>query len=817
MNNISSVTSASVSGAIASASVNNNSVESVSECYKTFADSLKITNKNKIFIQRLAILKWRVEEITTDNRLVVRCCIDPEHHVFNLSSEDCDITLNQNEIWRKYGLECHEYKCIGFQFKEEKEYYEVDVAGEIEYWPNLCSYKGRACTFTGAYPKPVIGAECYIFEDPKRTHYLPISFYFDRYQSIIFCCFCDCSVCVSDKVSAYNILMIHDQYSVHNDCYGRGRLKRYEDQLQYGAQKMLPIFFNLDAPFINLNDDFGLEQITYENIDNNTIISKDGRVPMEKMPKFPSYASESSRVKSFHDLVKRRHQISKELFFDTGMLIKELSEEGFCCTTNIIYDLPGMMNISCFYCGTVLVSIMPDQYLDGLLNEKCIDGQKYSGIPGYYKVVARVTHSINMVSCPVLVEKYGKNKISAQLICDFTDEFIRMITEIQNCESEKSPIASGLETLRKMKIEGESSMEVDIVAMELRNFTMKTNGNVKLNKSGKIDPTCRNNNRRINQLKEEHGFYSQKLEEILDSDESRDLLCSICMNDLASYVLIPCGHLHYCNNCFCNIISTVKCSLCKREIKATVCIIRGVTKAKKFVVKVSDDDVRKKHEMLTQQRERISAVLLEDLNVNEPYDGDIRCFGQENIEGKKYSSYDQRLDSFKCWPGPEKQEYQDVKLMAKVGLFVVNNKKGIVKCFCCGWSAYDFMASDHPIIEHVRGCLNCKFLHQIIKPNMYNKLNEITSLAKQTIVHKAVRLLSESYFTSGIDALKEKINKFASANKDRKCNFCKKSNKQIAFLPCTHLVSCIDCFDGCLRVCPVDKCGEKILGKITVY
>ena len=83
-----------------------------------------------------------------------------------------------------------------------------------------------------------------------------------------------------------------------------------------------------------------------------------------------------------------------------------------------------------------------------------------------------------------------------------------------------------------------------------------------------------------------------------------------------------------------------------------------------------------------------------------------------------YCSLSKRINSFQK---PSNPDLPNPSLMAKSGFFLSSNGVGVVVCFYCGVTLYDWSRFDSPWLEHAIHSAGCAFLtlnqHNIQHPN----------------------------------------------------------------------------------------------------
>jgi baculoviral IAP repeat-containing protein 7/8 len=166
-----------------------------------------------------------------------------------------------------------------------------------------------------------------------------------------------------------------------------------------------------------------------------------------------------------------------------------------------------------------------------------------------------------------------------------------------------------------------------------------------------------------------------------------------------------------------------------------------------------------------------------------------------------------RLESFKDWPKSLKQK---PTALAEAGFFY----KGIgdqTMCFECGGGLKDWEDDDDPWEQHAIWFPECKFL-------VATKGREFVEQVQAKL--KIQVQVPTSNVTKENENNEEKISKCeqgasASRNDDTKlCKICYSNEKEVVFIPCSHLVSCTECSLS-LKTCPI--CRKRIDGTIRVF
>lgn len=235
---------------------------------------------------------------------------------------------------------------------------------------------------------------------------------------------------------------------------------------------------------------------------------------------------------------------------------------------------------------------------------------------------------------------------------------------------------------------------------------------------------------------------------------------------------------------------------------------------------------------LSQQRKSQPRRVLKELNIIPHFE-------------PKFSSYVTRvarLKSYDTWP---KAMPQDKKELAAAGLFYTGMSDQVM-CFQCGVSLRDWVASDVPFVEHAFWNPKCPYVNlikgkefikrvrkqkQAATANDNKTSDEIEVQNEDTTEEEASNIpgaitgaetskveVSEDIttFTASCDP------RMSSSSQDdtseetslNACKVCLTQEKSVVFLPCRHLLACVQCAAE-LSKCPV--CRAAIKGKVPTY
>ncbi|XP_065346340.1 baculoviral IAP repeat-containing protein 7-like [Cloeon dipterum] len=176
------------------------------------------------------------------------------------------------------------------------------------------------------------------------------------------------------------------------------------------------------------------------------------------------------------------------------------------------------------------------------------------------------------------------------------------------------------------------------------------------------------------------------------------------------------------------------------------------------------------------------------------------CNGSVAVAYPNYQTMPARLATFSGWP----KEKPTPIAMAAAGFFYSGRNDGVI-CFHCNCRLRTWKSTDDPWVEHARWYPHCPFIKNISQEqarasNVANilekegvrpvKRQDNTPPSKKTEAEKSVR--SESNL----------------------CSVCQDNIVGIVFVPCGHLVTCVQCAPN-LSLCPV--CRKEIQTSLRTY
>ncbi|KAJ8922020.1 hypothetical protein NQ315_008659 [Exocentrus adspersus] len=183
---------------------------------------------------------------------------------------------------------------------------------------------------------------------------------------------------------------------------------------------------------------------------------------------------------------------------------------------------------------------------------------------------------------------------------------------------------------------------------------------------------------------------------------------------------------------------------------------------------------------------------------------DFKKLGIHRINGALYEdkvSYESRLATFKNWPRSLKQRPAD---LAEAG-FYYTGVGDHVMCFYCGGGLKDWVESDDPWEQHALWFDSCMFL--ILKKGAEFiesvKSNKDSNLSLPSLNGEIEAKEEEASAAEPSSEKCEELNgKESEVLEKTLCKICFKNEVAVVFLPCGHIVACVDCA-AALKTCPV--------------
>lgn len=180
---------------------------------------------------------------------------------------------------------------------------------------------------------------------------------------------------------------------------------------------------------------------------------------------------------------------------------------------------------------------------------------------------------------------------------------------------------------------------------------------------------------------------------------------------------------------------------------------------------------------------------------------DLQRLGIQKSIGPQYQdkiTYESRFATFQKWPKAIKQRPAD---LAEAGFYYTGVGDQTL-CFHCGGGLKDWEEDDDPWEQHALWFSKCVFLNLKKGPEFVKKVKE------ENEPERSVPGTSGSSQTKDepTETLSEKCEKFSikdsEAAEKTLCKICYKNELGVVFLPCGHIVACVDCA-AALKNCAV--------------
>lgn len=196
---------------------------------------------------------------------------------------------------------------------------------------------------------------------------------------------------------------------------------------------------------------------------------------------------------------------------------------------------------------------------------------------------------------------------------------------------------------------------------------------------------------------------------------------------------------------------------------------------------------------------------------------DLQRLGIQASRGPSYTdkvTLESRLKTFQHWPQGIKQRPAQ---LAEAGFFYTGFGDQTL-CYSCGGGLQDWLEKDDPWEQHALWFGKCKhvnlkkgpeFVAKVKaqnQPQAYSPSNSTSTETKEESVAAAVETLSEQC---------EKVSVQEQPGEHKTiCKICYKNELGVVFLPCGHIVACVDCAPA-LSTCAV--CRKPLEATVRAY
>lgn len=185
----------------------------------------------------------------------------------------------------------------------------------------------------------------------------------------------------------------------------------------------------------------------------------------------------------------------------------------------------------------------------------------------------------------------------------------------------------------------------------------------------------------------------------------------------------------------------------------------------------------------------------------------LQRLGIQKCKGGPYYldkvTLESRLSTFQTWPQGIKQRPNQ---LAEAGFFYTGFGDQTL-CYCCGGGLQDWMEKDDPWEQHALWFSKCKFVNLKKGPEFVAKVKaQNQPQAYSPNVSTSTETKEEPAASAEDTTLSEQCEKVSikeqSGEHQTLCKICFKNELGVVFLPCGHIVACVDCAPA-LTTCAV--------------
>lgn len=161
-------------------------------------------------------------------------------------------------------------------------------------------------------------------------------------------------------------------------------------------------------------------------------------------------------------------------------------------------------------------------------------------------------------------------------------------------------------------------------------------------------------------------------------------------------------------------------------------------------------------------------------------------------------TFEQRLETFDNWPKGFKQRPAQ---LAEAGFFYTGVGDQTL-CFSCGGGLKDWEEKDDPWEQHALWFSKCTYVNLKKGTDFVAKVK--SQRQTEALPSTSTAETKEESATASVETLSEKCDKISlECVEDHKlCKICYKNELGVVFLPCGHIVACVDCATA-LKNCAV--------------
>ncbi|KAK9871332.1 hypothetical protein WA026_011599, partial [Henosepilachna vigintioctopunctata] len=176
--------------------------------------------------------------------------------------------------------------------------------------------------------------------------------------------------------------------------------------------------------------------------------------------------------------------------------------------------------------------------------------------------------------------------------------------------------------------------------------------------------------------------------------------------------------------------------------------------------------------------------------------------------------YERRVATFANWPKSLKQKPTD---LAAAGFYYLGIGDQTL-CFYCGGGLKDWVEEDDPWEQHALWFPQCNYLLLKKTPafvkDVQEKHKSDLSSSKQNETEVVASSSSSHNSKESPSAVVEERERNNAEESSTLCKICYKNELAVVFLPCGHMVACVDCASG-LKECAI--CRKEIQANVRAF
>lgn len=179
-----------------------------------------------------------------------------------------------------------------------------------------------------------------------------------------------------------------------------------------------------------------------------------------------------------------------------------------------------------------------------------------------------------------------------------------------------------------------------------------------------------------------------------------------------------------------------------------------------------------------------------------------------------FVSKERRMETFNQWPKCMKQKPAE---LAEAGFYYLGVGDQTI-CFYCGGGLKDWEETDDPWEQHAFWFPKCnhvilkkgqEFIDRVVEKKDEGRNGALDEPGSSGLSRGATEEATEATTTAATTTAetKDNLNGDQDANAVPICKICYVNQVNVMFLPCGHIISCIDCSEA-LKQCPI--CRQNI-------